>query len=377
MDEVERVLGNCTVNYSSEDYSLIDTTLFDLESCNGLLSVYLSTMLYVEPLPTRLSEEVVCLRSLHRCLDELQVIWKLKMMKMDDLSDTWTRGGRPPKKINIELVRGCDCSSSYGLDIGMHTAPVYKQISFHFQLEFLREMKMTWSRCADVLMVSRTTLWRRCLKLGLTRMQSELRISDNELDAIMLMLVQRFPNCGSVMMWGHLRGYGLTVPRSRVRESLLRVSPRLVELRTSTAVVRRRYNVASSNALWHIDGLHCLIRWRIVIHGGIDGYSRQVVYLHASGNNKATTVFQLFLSATQIYGWPSRVRSDCGGENIEVARAMLLSRGVDRASHITGSSVHNQRIERLWRDVFNCVCHTYYSLFYEMEDSGLLNPLNE
>ena len=26
------------------------------------------------------------------------------------------------------------------------------------------------------------------------------------------------------------------------------------------------------NSLWHIDGYHKLIRWRIVIHGVIDGY---------------------------------------------------------------------------------------------------------
>lgn len=244
------------------------------------------------------------------------------------------------------------------------------------QLEFLREMKMTWTQCSEVLMVSRTTLWRRCQALGMTAIHNAPCISDNELDAVMQMLVRRYPNCGSVMMWGHLRGYGIGVSRRRVRESLLRVSPRLVELRTSTTVVRRRYNVASSNALWHIDGLHCLIRWRIVIHGGIDGYSRRIVYLHASNNNRASTVFENFLAATKIYGWPSRVRSDYGGENFEVARAMLLCRGVGRSSHIAGSSVHNQRIERLWRDAFTCVCHTYYNLFYEMEESGLLEPLN-
>ena len=174
------------------------------------------------------------------------------------------------------------------------------------------------------------------------------------------------------MMWGHLCSYGIFVPRRRVRESLLQINPRLVELRASTTVVRRSYNVASSNALWHIDGLHCLIRWRIVIHGGIDGYSRRIVYIRASNNNRADTVFNLFLDATRICGWPSRVRSDCGGENVDVARAMIMCRGMGRSSHTSGSSVHNQRIERLWRDTFTCVCHTYYNLFYEMEDSGLL-----
>ena len=86
------------------------------------------------------------------------------------------------------------------------------------------------------------------------------------------------------------------------------------------------YSVPSSNYLWHIDGLHCLIRWKVVIHGGIDGFSRRIVYLHASSNNRAETVFLLFRGAVLECGWPSRVRSDKGGENIEVARAMLCPR---------------------------------------------------
>ena len=110
---------------------------------------------------------------------------------------------------------------------------------------------------------------------------------------------------------------------------------------------------------------------------GIDGYSRQIVYLSASTNNRSTTLLQLFLQATRIHGWPSIVRSDQGGENIGVARAMILARGMGRASHIAGSSVHNQRIEQLWRDTFRCVCHVYYCLFYEMEECGILHPTNE
>ena len=173
-------------------------------------------------------------------------------------------------------------------------------------------MRLTWQQCADILLVSRT-LWRHCQELGLNTRRNYSNIVDDELDAVMEMLTQRYSRCVSVMMWGHLRSYGILC-HSEFRESLLRINSRLVELRASTTVVRRSYNVASSNALWHYDGLHYLIRWWIVIHGGIDGYSRRIVYIRASNNNRADTVFNLFLDATRICGWPSRVRSDCGGE---------------------------------------------------------------
>lgn len=41
---------------------------------------------------------------------------------------------------------------------------------------------------------------------------------------------------------------------------------------------------------------------------------------------------------------------------------------------LTGSSVHNQRIERLWRDTFRCVLSLYYQVFHYLEDEGKLDP---
>ena len=98
------------------------------------------------------------------------------------------------------------------------------------------------------------------------------------------------------------------------------------------------------------------------------------MYLQCSNNSRASTVYNLFLSAVHRYSLPSRVRSDRGQENYMVAAHMLEHRGINRNSLISGSSVHNQWIERLWRDLHRCVTVMYYRLFYYLEHQNQLNP---
>ena len=117
----------------------------------------------------------------------------------------------------------------------------------------------------------------------------------------------------------------------------------------------------------------------MVIHSGIDDFTRIPVFLHCSTNNKAATVLELFLNAVENYGLPSKVRSDKGKENVDVAWYMLNHplRGPGRGSMICGRSVHNQRVEMLWRDVFGGVVKLYYEIFYQLENLELLDPSSE
>ena len=64
-------------------------------------------------------------------------------------------------------------------------------------------------------------------------------------------------------------------------------------------------------------------------------------------------------------------------QNIGVARLMLDKFGPENVPHLTGLSVHNQRIERLLRDIVTYIAQHYRDVFEFMESIGILNPLNK
>ena len=243
-------------------------------------------------------------------------------------------------------------------------------------LEELRGLGFTWTKSAQMMGVSRWTIYRRVSAYGLEDMKGFSQLSDEELDEIMKDYISNHGQAtGCNLISGHLRSIGPRIQRRKIRERLAIVDPLTNLLRWGMVVSRRKYQVPWPNSLWHLDGHHSLIRWKLVIHGCIDGFSRRIICLKCNSNNKAETVLVLFLDAIKSDRdlWPSRIRVDHGVENVLVCDAMLQARGEGRGSFIAGSSTHHQRIERLWRDVFRCVCHLYYYIFYGMELSGILN----
>ena len=58
-------------------------------------------------------------------------------------------------------------------------------------------MKFSWSECADILMISRTTLWCRAVELGISNQMTE--ISNTELDSVVRRINMICPNYSSIM----------------------------------------------------------------------------------------------------------------------------------------------------------------------------------
>jgi hypothetical protein len=135
------------------------------------------------------------------------------------------------------------------------------------------------------------------------------------------------PRIGGLMTLGWLRSERIHTTRKQVRRVLKQIEPEALAARATRTIKRREYNVAFPNSPWHIDGHHKLIRWKFVIHAGMDGKSHVITFIDVSDNNRADTVRHLFLEGTQTWGWPQRVRSDHGGENLGVCEEMEQARG--------------------------------------------------
>ena len=128
------------------------------------------------------------------------------------------------------------------------------------QVEFLRDLRFTWTQIAKLFGISRRTLFDIRAQHGLVG-SDFTDITDQELDAAIAEVKRSMPNIGQSMMKGVLRAQGIHVPLLRIRQSVLRLDPVNTAMRWAVPLTRRIYSVPGPNALWHLDGNHKLIRY--------------------------------------------------------------------------------------------------------------------
>ncbi|KAF4615590.1 hypothetical protein D9613_012906 [Agrocybe pediades] len=241
----------------------------------------------------------------------------------------------------------------------------------------LHDMDLSWGQIADAMGIGRTTLHRHLKLAGRSSARRPFtEITDEDLDLLISDISRHHPLTGSVVVRGHLEASGVHVPLVRVQESLRRVDEIGVNLRWNGTVRRRVYKVRGSNALWHQDGNEKLRPWGFYVHGCVDGHSRLIIYLKCSNSKKAKVVEGYFMAAVRIYGWPSRARGDFGTENNGIERQMVNHWGTTHRAYLRGRSIHNVRIERLWRDVRRDTLEFFRTLFLHLESIGLLDMEN-
>ncbi|THH19575.1 hypothetical protein EW146_g1603 [Bondarzewia mesenterica] len=191
-------------------------------------------------------------------------------------------------------------------------------------------------------------------------------MSDAQLDDMIAHILDIFLNFSHHMLSGCLRAQGHRVSTGRIVALYMRVHGSLAVF-GDHRIHHKVYNVPGPNSLWHHDGQHGLICWKLVKHCFVDGKTHLVVAIHVNNNNCSTTVLDLFLSAIPDHEIPSRVRGDHGMENVKVAEWMEQNRGTGRGSYIWGQSVHNTRIEHLWYDVTQGFGQKWKNFFLELE----------
>ncbi|RXK35329.1 hypothetical protein M231_07432 [Tremella mesenterica] len=145
-------------------------------------------------------------------------------------------------------------------------------------LEDLCAEGFTDGEITEFLGCSQRTIKRRRQQLGILKREFP-ELSDEDIAGWVLYgLKYGSGDKGEKGVQAGLQEVGVRVRRDHLR----RVLSHLNRGNTGIApypIVRRVYSVPCVNAMWHIDGHHKLIPWKIVIHGGIDGFSRMMSYI--------------------------------------------------------------------------------------------------
>uniref|UniRef100_A0A096M6N5 Integrase core domain-containing protein n=1 Tax=Poecilia formosa TaxID=48698 RepID=A0A096M6N5_POEFO len=229
-------------------------------------------------------------------------------------------------------------------------------------------------RTVDDVIISMSTLRRTLEKMGLHRRKNH----SDPLDVAAFLIDQ-------VESYGSLHGYkfhhlkciqqGYVVSQTTVRHLLKFLDPSGVEQRRRRRLMRRVYLNPGPNFMWHVDSYDKLKPFGICINGAIDGFSRQMIWLHAFSTSSDPKVIAGYFIAEveRRMGTPARIRADFGTENVTMAEMQKFLRWTADPSasncFISGSSNHNQRIESWWGFLRTHHAQFWMNRFHDLKEN--------
>ena len=118
---------------------------------------------------------------------------------------------------------------------------------------------------------------------------------------------------------------GIRCRREDMRKMVCDKDPKGVQLRKRRGLRRRKDTSPGSKFVWHNDSHYKLEPYGFSIHGGIDGFSRRVLWLEVSTSNKMPEIIaKYYLDAVKRNGLPVNVKAGDGTEHSFVQPIHML-----------------------------------------------------
>ncbi|CAC5385093.1 unnamed protein product [Mytilus coruscus] len=184
---------------------------------------------------------------------------------------------------------------------------------------------------------------------------------------------------------GQLHGYrwmhtkclerGLEIDKESVRLIIKCLDLTGVKCRNARKLTKRRYMNNGPNYIWHMNGYDKLKPYGICIHGCIDGFSRNIIWLEADTTNKDPYVIAGYFIDTvrEVGGYPRCIRADLGTENGIIRELQVALRdcdGHETNAFLYGTSKCNQRIESWWNILRKESAQFWMDMFQTIKDDG-------
>ena len=223
-------------------------------------------------------------------------------------------------------------------------------------------------------------LSKRTLERILSKKQLWRRKNKTDVAELATFIEQQLETSGQChgYRWMHQKCWlhGIVTDRETVRILLQLLDGEGVDLRSRNRLRRRVYHSCGPNYVWHIDGYDKLKPFGIAISGGIDGFSRMMIWLEAYKTNSDPKIIAGYFMDAVINagGCPARLRLDLGTENghmAEMQRFMHFPANQSETDSVTfGPSTGNQRIERWWLTLRSECVQFWMDLFDKLRADG-------